>query len=342
MFTVSSAKTGIVTTALKSGTGSATMTTAGTYTGTTDLEYVCVIDGIGTGEIGSATFKWSDDGGATWDATTVATDDTPPIALNNGVTVCWVAGAGADFVIGDTWYFKAIQPFSAGKMLDLDRDHRYRSAALGAPNTITVNFGASAQPTTLIINDHNLTNAATISLKADADNISWGAPTYTQAVTWASGKILCYLTTPGNLQYWQLQITDAGNPNGYIEISELYLGTYVELSKTYKEGFSLDNDFILASSETTFGIRRNRFYNSRLSFQYDFRAMTSADVTSMNTLVSAIGNRTTGIFKPFWFNADSAVPTDTWLVTLDSLPVSHNTKARYDMSLKFTEVLRSV
>ena len=121
MFTVSSVRTGLVSNALKDGSGSATITTAGNYSGTTDLEYLVQIDSIAGGaEVGQATFKWSD-GGGSFDASGVTTDSSP-ITLNNGVTIAFTSGTGADFVVGDKWYFKGINNFSAGKMVDLNRD----------------------------------------------------------------------------------------------------------------------------------------------------------------------------------------------------------------------------
>jgi len=129
MISVSSLRVGIVTSAKKNGTGSAVITTSGNFSGATDLEYIVEIDSIAGGaEVGQATFRWSD-GGGTWDASGVT---TPAVAtlLNNGVNIAFTTGAGADFVVGDKWYFKGINLFNAGKMVDYDRDHIYRSAEL--------------------------------------------------------------------------------------------------------------------------------------------------------------------------------------------------------------------
>lgn len=51
-------------------------TVSGTYTGESDLTYVIEIDGEATEPGTAATFKWSDDGGSTWDDTTVDTGDS--------------------------------------------------------------------------------------------------------------------------------------------------------------------------------------------------------------------------------------------------------------------------
>jgi len=129
MLAVSSLRSGIVTTAKKDGTGSAVITTSGSYSGSTDKEIIAEIDSIAGGaEVGQATFRWSN-GGGTWNATGVTTSSTN-ILLADGIYIKWVSGSGADFVVGDAWYFKGINLFNPGKMINYDRDSVYRSAAL--------------------------------------------------------------------------------------------------------------------------------------------------------------------------------------------------------------------
>src|SRR4030042_1610695 len=121
MITVSSLRYGFVSGALKDGTGAAVMTTGGDFSGDEDMEYIVEIDSVaGGGEVGQATFKWSQ-GGGSWNATGVTTDSIP-VSLNNGITVQWAPGAGADFVLADRWYFKGINLFGGNKIIDLARD----------------------------------------------------------------------------------------------------------------------------------------------------------------------------------------------------------------------------
>jgi hypothetical protein len=345
MITVSSLRNGIVTAALKSGTGSAVLNPSGNYSGVVDLEYIIEIDSIAGGaEVGQATFKWSD-GGGTWDATGVATSASN-ILLNNGVCINWTTGSGADFVVGDKWYLKGINLFNVGKMIDLDRDHSYRSAALGAPNTITVDLGSAQEVKAIIIYDHNFTSAATITLEADAaatfDSGAGGNPQFSEAITWNDEKIVHYLSAATTKRYWRLKVTDAANPDTYIDIGELFLGSYLELSKNYVEGFQEETTFLMDSNGTPYGIEKSRFYNSQLTFSFDFQVMPAADITSMKALISAIASRDTGIFKPFWFNKNSATPNESWLMRIASLQVNHQTRGFYEMPLQLTEVLRSV
>jgi len=346
MLAVSSLKLGVVTTALKEGTGSAVITPSGAFTGAVDLEYVIEIDGLGSGEIGSATFKWSDDGGSTWDATTVATAATD-INLNNGVKIKWTGGAGGDFVLGDKWYFKGINLYNPGKMLDSDRDSRYRTADSDAVNTTTITLAAEAKIDALIIGDHNFTSTATLALWGDDaatfDSGVGGAAQVVETVTWASGKILHYLTTADRTKkYWQLRVQDADNADDYNEIGELYLGSYVELSRNYSNGFTEEPTFLMDSNKTSYGIGRDRFYNQQRVWSYTFERIVAADITLIRALITAVSSSSTGEFKPFWIHPDPADADEFHLVKLASLPITHRAGIYYDMTMQLTEVVKSI
>lgn len=69
----------------------------------TDINYKVEIDGTGTPD----TFKWSDDGGSTWDATTVAITGADQ-DLNNGVTIRFGATTGHTATNAWTWTCRKI------------------------------------------------------------------------------------------------------------------------------------------------------------------------------------------------------------------------------------------
>lgn len=213
----------------KEGAGSAVATLGGTYSGGNNLDYVIEIQT--TGEIGTATFRWSDDGGVTWDASGVSTSASP-VALNNGVTVQWTAAAGSDVVALDTWRFKGYNPYHRRNVLDRDRDTEWRSTALTS-QMLTFDFGSAKQPTALAVLDHNLTSGATITLQGSSGP-GFGSPV-SVSVPWQSGRLLIFPSVPA-LQYWRLVMSDAGNPDGYLRISEVFLGGYTRLDRTFDLG----------------------------------------------------------------------------------------------------------
>ncbi|MGQ9687265.1 MAG: hypothetical protein ACUVXF_00535 [Desulfobaccales bacterium] len=93
----------------KYGSGSATLILSGDYTFQERRYYVILMET--GGEVGQATFRWSRDGGLTWEGSGLITGDrNHPIPLWGGVSVAWEGGGGADFVAGDYWTFLAGEP----------------------------------------------------------------------------------------------------------------------------------------------------------------------------------------------------------------------------------------
>lgn len=80
------------------GGGLNDMSTGGSYTGYGTTNYKVEIDGTGTPD----TFKWSDDGGSTWDATGVGMTGLFQ-TLNNGVQIKFNATTG--HTLGNYWTF---------------------------------------------------------------------------------------------------------------------------------------------------------------------------------------------------------------------------------------------
>lgn len=78
------------------GTGTNDLTTGGTYIGTDDRQYVVIIDGKGTQD----TFKWSDDGGTTFNADQVAITGLDQV-LSDGVIVTFQNQSG--HTVNDKW-----------------------------------------------------------------------------------------------------------------------------------------------------------------------------------------------------------------------------------------------
>lgn len=230
--TATSQAAGVTSRPQKEGAGSSGATLGGTYSGTNELDYYIEIQT--TGEIGVATFKWSDDGGSTFDATGVTTS-TAAVALNNGITVRWTQGSGNDVVQGDTWRFKAYLPYSRRNVLDRDRDTEWRSTGV-TTERLTFDFGSSKQPSVLAVLDHNLTSSASIVLQA-ATSSSFASITGSWTIPWQSQRLLHFLGPPLVMaQHWRLVFSNSGNTDGYIRVSEVFLGGYTQLSRTFDLG----------------------------------------------------------------------------------------------------------
>jgi hypothetical protein len=230
--TASSQAAGVASRPQKEGAGSAGATITGSYSGTNDLDYYIEIQS--TGEVGAATFRWSQDGGATFVASGVSTS-TSPVALNNGLSIQWTQGSGNDVVTADVWRFKAYLPYHRRKVLDRDRDSEWRSTGV-ASESLSFDLGSAQQPSVLVVLDHNLTSSASIILQCSAVS-NFAVITTQWVIPWQTGNLLSFLGAPlQTQQYWRLLVSNAGNPDGYLRMSEVFLGGYTQLSRTFDLG----------------------------------------------------------------------------------------------------------
>ncbi len=93
----------------KSGSGSATLVILGDYARQEKRQFAVQVET--TGEVGAATFRWSKDGGVTWEATGLVSGDRQhPVTLEEQLAVAWEGGTGNDLVAGDLWNFWGGEP----------------------------------------------------------------------------------------------------------------------------------------------------------------------------------------------------------------------------------------
>jgi hypothetical protein len=93
----------------KIGSGSATLVILGDYGRQEKRQFVVEIET--TGDVGSATFRWSKDGGATWEADGLVSGDRQhPVTLEEQLAIAWERGDGNDLVAGDLWNFWGGEP----------------------------------------------------------------------------------------------------------------------------------------------------------------------------------------------------------------------------------------
>ncbi len=315
-FAVSSVRDGQVGLAIKTGSGSATGLAGGAYTGLADRQYRVEIESIAGGAaVGQATFRWRDGTVAGWNGSGVLTSNAP-VALNNGVTFEWTSGVGADFVVGDRWDFTVASFYGIRQLLDRDRDTAFRTKQLDSPNTIRRDLGAARQVTACVIADHNLTSGASITLKGHTAD-AWGAPDYALAIPWASEIIVAYLDQ--TYRYWRLEITDAGNPDGCIEIGEWFLGTYWEPSTNYSRDWAQDGKLTETLVRTDAGARRHLVQSRADDFRLRYElqpAQSAADLAGFLALEAAVHDVPNLRGRPFWFHRDSDLADGIHLVTL--------------------------
>ncbi|MFZ2088961.1 MAG: hypothetical protein WAU47_10320, partial [Desulfobaccales bacterium] len=93
----------------KYGNGSATLLLLGEYRGDAVVNYLLQVEV--SGEVGSATFRWSINNGQSWEKTGLTCGGAEdPVALSEGLMVYWQPGLGTDLLAGDRFFFTAQPP----------------------------------------------------------------------------------------------------------------------------------------------------------------------------------------------------------------------------------------
>jgi hypothetical protein len=361
--TASSQGDGIVSGTQKDGTGSATLQATGTYTGDKDLLYTVEVHDIDAGaEVGTALYRWrtSDTASLAWEATDVTTHNTYS-TLSNGVDIKFTTGSGDDFVANDSWTFWAKAPWKPENMIDNDRGTSFRTDGFGDPSTIVIDLESATQVTAFVLYDHNISQyydlidvdsyelidvdaaelrvgPSTIDLQGNASD-SWGSPSYDQSLTIADPLVL-YLDQ--TYRYWRLAIDDAGNNDFYVEIGEIYLGDYTEVTYNADWGSTQVSNFLTQGETNPYGILHRRVYAEQQLFTLNFNLMSNTEFTTFQTFVQTAYDTTNGKAIPFFWHMFQDENTMIYLVNLISpLPRNYRTVGYNDISLTLQEVVKA-
>lgn len=165
--------------------GAGRVTVSGTYTGNAFKHFVIRIDQ--NGSVGSARFRWSNDGGATFQATNVLTSGTP-IALSDGVSVSFQAGGipgVTDFIANNEFWIFASPVRTQPVWVDVF----VPSNVPAGTYTGTVTVVRSGKP--------NVTLTARLDVKAFALPLTASVPAYA-GMNWAHLTQAHFLTASGS------------------------------------------------------------------------------------------------------------------------------------------------
>lgn len=337
MITVSSERAGQVGLAVKVGSGSATLSPAGPYTGATPRQYVVEVNDVSAGAgVGSAKYRWRPSDVSAWSATGVATSAAPAV-LESGITVAWVSGGGTDFISGDYWTITVDKPFGKAKLLDRDRDTEWRSAGPTVYEYHLIDFGVSRQVDVCSFLDSNIPPSVTLYVMGSADPGFGSGLSEIFYPTGSSGVF--YLTTVSrSYRYWMVRFILPANSLEYLSVGELFLGSYVEFSRNYAPQWTR------GPAAATFGpvgaLRTARgVWATAETISLGYRVMSEADRTKVLAMFDALYSPTLGTVRPLLVNLDSATPADISLYEMETpeLPIASQFVGLYEWSLRLRQ-----
>jgi hypothetical protein len=110
----------------------------------------------------------------------------------------------------------------------------HSASASTAGDQIVSNLLAPRAVKSFILENMNLRIGAIVTLEANAAD-AWGPPAYSlgipvTAAMVAAKRIVVTLAATQTYQWWRLNLADAGNPDGFLSASRIYLGPCFEPS----------------------------------------------------------------------------------------------------------------
>jgi hypothetical protein len=191
------------------------------------------------------------------------------------------------------------------------RKKPWRTGTSTAAETLVFDLLTAQAVTAIILLDHTLTNADTlIKIEGNAADV-WGAPSFSQALTWASGTIAAVFASQ-SYRYWRLSFTKsaAGETR---DIGRIFLGTYYSAEE--QPDFDGYGDELIDPSreQTTPGGQSyvealEQFSEVRCTFS----RCPNSQVESLRTIAEAVGQQVA-----FFLQVDTTTPTDKiWYVKL--------------------------
>lgn len=206
--------------------------------------------------------------------------------------------------------------------------------------TWVIDLGSAQEIKALVLYDHNLTSGAVIHIQGHTAD-SWGTPDFDDTVTYNADKIVHYLTSATTKRYWRLKIEDADNTDDYIQIGELFLGSYLELTDNFSTESIRTYRSIHSVNINRYNVSGYQHYNLANSWSLSFEKSLT-NYASLKTMFEALFDKDAGTIQPLYFNEDSASPNNTWMVYFLNLPRIWHAKDYYTNNLDFIEVLTSL
>jgi hypothetical protein len=199
--------------------------------------------------------------------------------------------------------------------------YTWRTSSLGSPDYIKWDLGTAQYVSCVILWNHNIRAGATIRIQGNSANVWTGTLPYNAAVIWNEENLVHILASAVSLRWWRLIVTDAGNPDGYIEAGCRFLGDVFQPG----ESNATRVPSLIDPSEIAFS-RGGQLTAAQLDgydqMSYAFDAVSAADQAIMKTIYRALG-----MFKPYFIIEDSNFPETTiyYVRNISSWPFGHLT-----------------
>jgi hypothetical protein len=131
----------------------------------------------------------------------------------------------------------------------------------------TINLGSAQVVNCACIAGHNLTSGATIRVEGSSDNFA--TIHFTSTITdWMVGPIVHFFASQ-TYRYWRFFISDAANPDLFIQVGRFFIGTYLQVTPSSEVPVSVGT---FDTSKVSFSISGQSYLDKGLTGQiYGFK-----------------------------------------------------------------------
>jgi hypothetical protein len=144
------------------------------------------------------------------------------------------------------------------------------------------NLGSAKAVTYVNIQRHNFTSSATITIQANSSN-SWVSPAYSSTAFTVSGITATISFAAKTYQYWRLVVADSTNPDTFLEVGLVYIGSSVAMpvmvtDQTIPRVSNSETDFSVMGQ--VYGDKRIRYKTAAINFPY----VSDTQLTALDTI----------------------------------------------------------
>jgi hypothetical protein len=146
---------------------------------------------------------------------------------------------------------------------------------------IQIDLGSAKFISLAAILNHNLTSAATITLNGGSSANPDGSQ-YTTTIAWR--QFDSFKTLSQTWRYWKLIFADSANPDTFISIGYVMLGSMTTLGFNFAYGWQFTDEHVNLELESEFGVQHVAEMFHRIVLDLTFQNITSGNAAIIRQL----------------------------------------------------------
>jgi hypothetical protein len=192
--------------------------------------------------------------------------------------------------------------YPADLLANEQRSYGWKTGNTQAAENVVFDLGSAQAATSIILLDHDLLNADTnIKIEANTTN-SWGAPAFTQALTWVAGTIAQVFDSQ-SYRFWRLSFTKA-SAGVQRTIGRMFLGTYYTTTEGPAD-IEIDHQDLTQKQRTEGGQTWADAQADFRSFGLNFNGLGTTEKEALEAFAASVQTH-----KSFFFQVDENAAVD--------------------------------